>query len=131
MRDVDVRTVSGSSLAVDAVVGAHRIRLDEPAETPGGTDTGATPTETLLVALGACEAITLKMYAGRKGWPLQDVRVQLSASITDGVFVVRRRLEVEGPLDDAQRARLHDIANRCPVQRILMGEVRVEDVIPD
>jgi putative redox protein len=131
MRDVDVHTVTGSHLAVDAIAGTHRIRLDEPAETPGGTDTGATPTETLLAALGACEAITLKMYAARKGWPLQDVHVQLNASTIDGVFVVRRRLEVGGPLDDAQRARLHEIANRCPVQRILLGEVRVEDVSTD
>jgi putative redox protein len=131
MRDVDVHTVSGSLLAVEALVGAHRIRLDEPAETTGGTDTGATPTETLLAALGACEAITLKMYAARKGWPLEDVRVRLNASTIEGVFVVQRRLELEGPLDDAQRARLHDIANRCPVQRILLGEVRVQDVPPD
>lgn len=128
MREVNVRTVSADELAVDATVGPHRVRFDEPVGTPGGTDTGAAPTEMLLAALGACEAITLKMYAARKGWALRDVRVRLTASTIDGVFVIRRRLEVEGDLDEAQRTRLHDIACRCPVHRILDNEVRVEDV---
>jgi putative redox protein len=127
MRDVDVRSGSESGLAVAADVGGHHLVLDEPLET-GGTDTGASPTETLLVALGACEAITLKMYAARKGWALRDVRVRLNGSMVDGVFVIRRRLEIDGVLDADQRERLHQIAGRCPVHRILMGEVRVEDV---
>lgn len=127
MRDVDVRSGAASGLAVAADVGRHHLILDEPLET-GGTDTGAAPTETLLVALGACEAITLKMYAARKGWALREVRVLLNGSTIDGVFVIRRRLEIDGDLDATQRERLHQIAGRCPVHRILMGEVRVEDV---
>jgi putative redox protein len=128
MRDVTVRTVPATGLAVDAHIGGHQIRLDEPLTTPGGTDTGAEPPEVLLAALGACEAITIRMYAARKGWPVRDVRVRLNGSTMDGVFVVRRHLEVDGDLDEAQRARLLEIANRCPVHRILMNEVRVDDV---
>jgi putative redox protein len=128
MRDVNARSVPDAGLAIDVTVGAHLLRLDEPASAPGGGDTGATPTEVLLAALGACEAITLKMYAGRKGWALRDVRVQLNGATVDGVFVIRRHLEIDGALDAAQRGRLHEIANRCPVHRILMGEVRVDDV---
>jgi putative redox protein len=128
MRDVHVRTVSSSGLAVDAEIGEHRLRLDEPLNTPGGTDTGAEPPELLLAALGSCEAITMRMYAARKGWALRHAEVQLTASNVDGVYVIRRQLTIEGDLDGGQRARLREIANRCPVHRILMNEVRVEDV---
>jgi putative redox protein len=128
MREVRVHTVPGTAIAVDATIGPHTIRFDEPVDTPGGTDTGPAPTRMLLASLGACEAITLKMYAARKGWPLQDVHVTLNGSMVDGVFVIRRHLVVDGQLDESQRARLHDIVNRCPVQRILTGEVRIEDV---
>ena len=127
MNEVIVRTVSADGLAVDAEIGAHRIRLDEPIGL-GGTDTGPEPPETLLAALGACEAITMKMYARRKGWALRDVRVRLTASTIGGVYVIRRHLVVNGDLDDGQRARLREIAGRCPVHRILENEVRVEDV---
>jgi putative redox protein len=128
MRDVHVRTVSAAGLAVDVQIGPHRLRLDEPLSTPGGTDTGAEPLEVLLAALGACETITMRMYADRKGWALRHADVQLSASNIDGVYVIRRQLTIDGDLDEGQRARLREIANRCPVHRILMNEVRVEDV---
>jgi putative redox protein len=128
MRDVHVRTVSAAGLAVDVQIGSHRLRLDEPLSTPGGTDTGAEPLEVLLAALGACETITMRMYADRKGWALRHADVQLSASNIDGVYVIRRQLTIDGDLDEGQRARLREIANRCPVHRILMNEVRVEDV---
>jgi putative redox protein len=129
MREVTVRTAP-QGLATDVAIGTHRLRLDEPVTTPGGTDTGAEPPEVLLAALGACETITLRMYAARKGWPLAGVRVRLNGTTMNGVFVIRRHLEIEGDLDEAQQARLRDIANRCPVHRILMNEVRVEDVAP-
>jgi putative redox protein len=129
MRDVSVRTVAPDGLVTEAAVGPHRIRFDEPVSTPGGTDAGPAPTEILLAALGACEAITLRMYAARKGWALRDVAVHLSGATVNGVFVIRRRLELQGDLDQAQRTRLHEIACRCPVHRILDNEVRVDDVI--
>ena len=127
MNEVIVRTVSPDGLAVDAEIGTHRLRLDEPIGL-GGTDTGPEPPETLLVALGACEAITMKMYARRKGWALRHVQVRMTASTIAGVYVIRRHLAIEGDLDEAQRVRLREIAGRCPVHRILENEVRVEDV---
>lgn len=126
MRDVRVRLVS-AGFETEVQVGVHVTRCDEPID-KGGTDTGPTPQETLLAALGACEAITLRMYASRKGWLLRDAKVHLTASFVDGVYVIKRQLTLEGDLDDDQRARLHDIANRCPVQRAITGEVRIEDV---
>ena len=105
----------------------HHWQADEPLALGGG-DTATTPDRMLLGALGACTAITLRMYATRKGWPLQDVRVDLRlnpagkpASGAD----IERTLHLIGPLDDAQRARLLEIANACPVHKILSGEVRI------
>jgi putative redox protein len=130
MRDVTVHSTADKGLATDVEIGPHRLRLDEPMDAPGGTDTGPEPPEVLLAALGACETITLRMYAARKGWPLEDVRVRLTGSTVAGVYVIRRQLEIDGRLEPAQRARLREIANRCPVHRILMNQVRVEDVDP-
>lgn len=127
MREVSVRGAFESGWAMHVEIGPHVLRIDEPVE-DGGTDTGPTPTETLMAALGTCESMTLRMYASRKGWPLRDARVRLSASFVDGVYVIRRQLTLEGDLTDEQRARLHEIACRCPVHRALTGEVRVEDV---
>lgn len=126
MRNVQVELVAETGFATQVTIGSHLQRIDEPVSL-GGTDTGATPTETLLAALGACEAITLRMYAGRKGWPLRDARITLNAATVDGVFVITRHLELVGELDDEQRARLHEIANKCPVQKVITGEVRVVD----
>jgi len=126
MRVVELRGVADGALATSASSGVHTLRIDEPLDL-GGTDTGATPTELLLAAMGGCESITLRMYAARKGWPLTDVRIRLHGSTVEGAFVVRREVVLEGPLDADQRTRLLDIINRCPVHRILTGEVRVVD----
>jgi len=126
MRVVELRGVAEGALATSVSVGVHTLRVDEPLDL-GGTDTGPTPTELLLAALGGCESITLKMYAARKAWPLTDVRIRLHGATVEGAFVIRREVTLEGPLDADQRARLLDIVNRCPVHRVLTGDVRVVD----
>ena len=113
--------------ATDITIGAHRLRADEPAET-GGADTGPTPHEILLSALGACTAITLRMYAERKGWPLEQVQVQLSfgdAGSAKGTTIIERDVKLAGALDDEQRQRLLQIANACPLHKILTGTVEI------
>lgn len=108
----------GFTLAV--LTGKHRLIADEPAAY-GGEDRGPAPFEFLLAGLGACTAMTLRMYADRKGWPLEGVHVDLQRTKGEGEAPdhYRRLLQLAGPLDDEQRQRLTEIAERCPVHRSL------------
>jgi putative redox protein len=120
--------------------GRHVLRADEPAES-GGTDTGPAPYDWLLAGLGACTAMTLRLYADRKAWPLAKVTVRLRhgrihaedcADCETKVGLVdriERAITVEGPLDDTQRARLHEIADKCPVHRTLTSEIKIDTTL--
>ena len=99
---------------------------DEPTD-HGGQDLGLRPHELLLSGLAACTAITLRMYAARKQWPLEAVDVRLRYSRRDGSgTTIVREVVLEGALDADQRARLLEIAEKCPIHRLLTGEVVIE-----
>lgn len=118
-------------------VGGHQLLADEPVDL-GGTDTGPSPYDLLLAGLGACTAMTLRMYAGRKDLPLDRVRVALrhakihaadcqTCETTEGrIDRIERVITLTGDLDDAQRARLLEIADKCPVHRTLNSEINIE-----
>ena len=128
---------TGTHYQTEILAGGHEMTADEPAALGGG-DTGPTPYDYLVAALGACTSITLRMYADRKGWPLQAVRVRLdhekvhardcgSCETEQGrVDRIDREVELIGPLDPQQRQRLLEIASRCPVHRTLESEVVVD-----
>lgn len=116
---------NGSALGQDISIRQFQLTADEPPEI-GGDDVGPAPTELLLASLGACKAITLRMYAARKGWDLQDVAVALASEQVGDRTLIQAELKVAGDLDTAQRQRLLEIADRCPVQRLLTGAVVVE-----
>jgi putative redox protein len=106
-------------------IGPHRLIGDEPAES-GGNDAGPAPHEFLLAALGTCTSMTVKLYADRKGWPLRKAEVRLTQEKQEGVHVMHRSVTLEGDLDAEQRARLLEIAQKCPVHKTLTGEIRIE-----
>jgi putative redox protein len=116
-------------------VGSHQFAADEPA--PIGDDAGPTPYDFVLAGLGACTSMTVRMYADRKGWPLERVRVTLRHSRihaqdcadceTKKGFIdqIDRDIELTGDLDDSQRQRLLAIAEQCPVHRALTSEIQI------
>jgi putative redox protein len=137
-------TVHGSAagFAQEIAIEQHRLTADEPLSV-GGTDTGPTPYDLLLAALGSCTSITVAMYARRKRWPLESVTVRLSHSRVHAADCaesetkvglldhVHRDVEFTGPLSEEQRARLLDIASKCPVHRTLESEIVIETHLTD
>lgn len=114
--------------AHDVELEGHDLRVDEPAD-HGGTDTGPRPTQLLGASLAGCIAITVEMYADRKGWDLGPVEVDVEMSYEGPVptnFEVG--LKLPAGLDAEQRRRLLVIATKCPVHRVLAGEAHVSVV---
>ncbi|MEZ6164849.1 MAG: OsmC family protein [Phycisphaerales bacterium] len=112
---------------------SHEFYIDEPGTLNGG-DTAQDPYETLLGALGACKAITVRMYAQRKGWDLKSVRLDLAHSRPNGrgnPEQIDISISFEGDLDEDQRKRLKEIANACPVQKTILGELSINSILEE
>ena len=105
--------------------GKHELIADEP-EHIGGTDKGPSAGTYLKMSLAACTAITLRMYADRKGWEVEEFIVKVDYHQQDGVTHFERRIEVRGHLDDKQRKRMLQIANLCPIHKTLSGPIEIE-----
>ncbi len=140
---VVVRETGQGKFQNHVVVGEHVMLADEPRRV-GGDETGPTPYQFLNAALGTCSSMTMRMYAERKGWPLERATVTLHhdkghaedcEACAEGeerhVDIIERRIRLEGPLDDEQRARLIEIADKCPVHRTLNRPVVIRTQAED
>jgi putative redox protein len=132
---VTVTETGSGTYTQQITAGRHQLVADEPR--PISEDAGPTPYDLLLSALGACTSMTVRMYANKKGWPLERVEVTLRHSrihaedcahceTTKGLIShIDRSIELIGDLDDTQRQRLLEIADRCPVHQTLTSEVDI------
>ncbi|HLK98424.1 MAG TPA: OsmC family protein [Hymenobacter sp.] len=128
--------VGPEALLADVQAGRHTYFVDEPVEV-GGQDQGPTPYDLLLSALGACTAITLRLYATQKKWPLEGIEVRLRHQRVheqdcekceqSGHMLeeVQKELRLLGPLSEEQRQRLEVISQKCPVQKTLTNSLRI------
>jgi putative redox protein len=136
VRTLVVRETGRGKFQQEVVWGPHRIIADEPTNV-GGLDTGLGPYELLLASLGACTAMTLRLYAAQKKLPLKSVQVRLRHSRihasdcaecetkTGMLDRIERAITLDGDLDNEQRARLMEIADKCPVHRTLTSEINI------
>jgi putative redox protein len=127
---------AATGFAQEIIAGPHQFVGDEPTSV-GGTDTGPTPYDLLLAGLGSCTSMTIAMYARRKQWPLRTLAVRLRHSRvhaedcaecdtrTGTIGLIERDIELEGALDEEQRTRLLEIANRCPVHLTLTTQMHI------
>jgi putative redox protein len=111
--------------AVKISNGSHSLVADEPLE-QGGGNTGFSPVDLLLSSLAACTSITLRMYADRKQWKLENIETEIQSSKEDEVFTIYRKIKVSGALNEEQNFRLLQIANACPVHKILNQHVAIK-----
>lgn len=121
--------------------GEHELISDEPKQVEGGQDRGPDPYDYLLMSLGSCTVMTVKMYARRKEWPLDDLFLELKHSKRynedcinceeeqSKIEVIEKELIVEGNLSDQQLEKLLDISQKCPVHRTLIGDITIESKI--
>lgn len=108
--------------------GRHEFLSDEPVDI-GGEDAGPAPDELLEAALASCTAITLRMYAERKNWPVAEIQVTISLERVNTKTVFTRNIQVNGAIDETQRQRLLEIAKACPVSKTLLGELEINSHI--
>lgn len=113
---------------VELRANGHPVVSDEP-EGAGGTDRGASPFGLVVAGLGACTLITLRMYADRKGWPVTATRVEMTMTRERSGDRIERQIVVQGGLDDAQRERMLQIADKTPVTEVLRRALTIDSTI--
>ena len=128
---------SATGFAQEIEIGPHRLTADEPVES-GGTNTGASPYDFVLAALGSCTSMTISLYAKRKHWPLEKVEVSLwhskihaadcaECETREGrIDRIEREIKLTGALTAEQRSKLIEIADKCPVHRTLTSEINIK-----
>jgi len=129
-----------SAYVQDISIGPHELFADEPTEA-GGTDAGPNPYELVMAGLGACTSMTVRMYAERRNWPLENVQVELRFSRIHAVDCndcsrrkgivnrIEKQITFIGDLSEVQRQRLLQVANSCPVHRVLSRAIEITSTL--
>lgn len=112
----------------DLITSGKTVIADEPEEL-GGTNSGPAPGEFLLISLASCTAITLRMYADRKQWDVSKIKVEVASERIDQTTFFTREISLEGNLQDDQRQRLLQIAQACPVHKVLTNPIEIATVL--
>jgi len=108
----------------ELIASGKTVIADEPEEL-GGTNSGPAPGEFLMISLASCTAITLRMYADRKKWDVSKIKVEVASEKVDNKTYFNREISLEGNLDEDQRHRLLQIANACPVHKVLTNPIEI------
>ena len=126
-----IATFSGTNYSTEVRCGRHTVTADEPT-TRGGQDVGPSPSDLLSIALASCTAMTLRMYAERKQWPLDGIEVEVDLHrAADKSTAMDRVLRLRGPLSAEQRTRLADIAERTPVTLTLKSGAQIRTAVEE
>ena len=127
---------TAAGFAQEIEIGSHELFADEPVSY-GGTDTGASPYDLILAALGSCTSMTIGLYARKRSWPLEKITVSLTHSkihakdcddceTKDGrIDRIEMEIHLEGALSEEQRAKLMEIAGKCPIHQTLTHEINI------
>ncbi|MBX2968558.1 MAG: OsmC family protein [Cyclobacteriaceae bacterium] len=120
-----VATIGNDVYKTELVARSHVVVADEPLDV-GGKDLGPRPGDFIRMGLASCTAITLRMYANRKKWDVQQIRVQVSNGPFEGKTSYKTEIEITGSIDEEQRTRLLQIAKLCPVHKVLTNPIEID-----
>ncbi len=123
-----VATIGRDAYATRLETPSHIVMADEPVK-DGGKDIGPKPFDFLRMSLASCTAITLRMYADRKEWGVEQIQVTISTEQVGGKTIFHRVIEISGNIDEHQRKRLLQIANACPIHKVLTNPIEVQTLI--
>jgi putative redox protein len=118
-------TICRDAYKTELITSGHRVIADEPEELGGG-NLGPAPGEFLMISLASCTAITLRMYADRKKWNVEKIKVEVAFEKAQYKTIFKREISFDGELDDEQRNRLLQIANSCPVHKTLTNPIEID-----
>ena len=122
---IAVATITDEVYRTELKAGKHTLIADEP-EDVGGKDLGPRPGDFLRMSLASCTAITLRMYANRKHFNVNQIQVSVSSKKADGRTIFNTEVEINGTLDQQQRERMLQIAKLCPVHKVLTNPIEIE-----
>lgn len=135
---VHVHLPKNEAFRTTLTAGDHQLISDEPTTVNGGTDTGPDPYDLLLMALGSCTVMTIKMYADRKKWAIDDIYLELrhnKSHVEDcetcenpeaKIDLIEKELIIKGELDQGQKDKLLEISKKCPVHKTMLSEIRID-----